>query len=286
MPLFFCIFPAGFVQNTDKRVSKKVVKNMKNDSGGNGGTRFIAGKGFYAALAVCLLGAAAAAWISVDRSLNSAKEKENIPIEETVESHGFEEVDAGEDYAPPHEPVEVPVEAEQPDVPVNAEENPAEAADAVEEEIQQTPTEEAGLFSGKTTWSLPVEGDVINDFSNGELVKNETLNEWRTHNGVDIAAEIGSDIHACANGTIARIWNDPMWGECVQIEHKDGIISLYCGLAQDTIKVKEGDAVSRGDVLGTLGETNLAEVGEDSHLHFVMKQGDAYADPLQLMGMK
>lgn len=264
---------------------------MKNDSGGNGGTRFIAGKGFYAALAVCLLGAAAAAWISVDRSLNSAKEEENIPIEETVESHGFEEVNVGNDYAPPREPAEVPVEVNQPNVPAEAEdavgtEGGAEEVNAAGEEVAQTPAEEAGLFSAKTTWSLPVEGDVINDFSNGELVKNETLNEWRTHNGVDIAAEIGSDIHVCANGAVTRIWNDPMWGECVQVEHKDSIISLYCGLAADGIKVKEGDAVSRGDVLGTLGETNLAEIGEDSHLHFVMKQGDAYADPLQLMGMK
>lgn len=264
---------------------------MKNDSGGNGGTRFIAGKGFYAALAVCLLGAAAAAWISVDRSLNSAKEEENIPIEETVESHGFEEVDAGNDYAPPHEPAEVPVEANQPDVPAQAETNPVGTEGGPGEtnagqEAAQTPTEETGLFSGRTTWSLPVEGDVINDFSNGELVKNETLNEWRTHNGVDIAAEVGSDIHVCANGAVTRVWSDPMWGECVQVEHKDGIISLYCGLAQEDIKVKEGDAVARGDVLGTLGETNLAEIGEDSHLHFVMKQGDAYADPLRLMGMK
>ncbi len=265
---------------------------MKNDSGENGGVRFVAGKGFYIALAVCLLGAAAAAWISVDRSLESAKEQEDVPIEETAESYGFEEVNENEDYDEPEEPAEVPVEAPQEDVPVEAGDNtveieePAEEADAAGEEIAQDPTAEAGIFSNKTIWSLPVEGDIINDFSNGELVKNETLNEWRTHNGIDIAAEVGSDIHVCADGTVSRIWSDPMWGECVQVEHEDSVISLYCGLAADGINVKEGDTVSCGDALGVLGETNLAEIGADSHLHFVMKQDDAYVDPLQIMGME
>jgi len=290
--LFFCIFTASFEQNTDKRDSKKVVKNMKNDSGENGGSRFVAGKGFYVALAVCLLGAAAAAWISVDRSLESAKDQENVPIEETAESYGFEETNENADLNEPDEPTEVPVDTPQEDIPVEAGDNtvevgePVEEAAAAEEEIVQDPSAEAGIFSGKTTWSLPVEGDIINDFSNGELVKNETLNEWRTHNGIDIAAEVGSDIHVCADGTVTRIWSDPLWGECVQVEHADSVISVYCGLTVDSIEVEEGDTVARGDVLGTLGETNLAEIGADSHLHFVMKQGDAYADPLQLMGME
>lgn len=265
---------------------------MRNNSGENGGTRFVAGKGFYVALALCLLGAAAAAWISVDRSLESGKDQENVPVEETAESYGFEEVNENEDYAEPEEPAEVPVETPQEEVPVEAGDNtvgieePAEEANAAGEEAAQDPSTEAGIFSSRTIWSLPVEGDIINDFSDGELVKNETLNEWRTHNGIDIAAEVGSDIHVCADGTITRIWNDPLWGECVQVEHKDSVISVYCGLAADSVAVGEGDTVARGDVLGTLGETNLAEIGADSHLHFVMKQGDAYADPLQLMGME
>ncbi|HXK77779.1 MAG TPA: hypothetical protein PKY19_04765, partial [Oscillospiraceae bacterium] len=96
---------------------------MKNDSGENGGSRFVAGKGFYVALAVCLLGAAAAAWISVDRSLESAKDQENVPIEETAESYGFEETNENADLNEPDEPTEVPVDTPQEDIPVEAGDN-------------------------------------------------------------------------------------------------------------------------------------------------------------------
>jgi hypothetical protein len=125
---------------------------MRNNSGENGGARFVAGKGFYAALAFCLLGAAAAAWISVDRSLESAKEQENVPVEEAAESFGFEEVNENEDYAEPEEPAEVPVEAPQENVPAEAGDNtveieePAEEANAAGEEAEQDPTAEAGIY--------------------------------------------------------------------------------------------------------------------------------------------
>jgi murein DD-endopeptidase MepM/ murein hydrolase activator NlpD len=229
------------------------------------GSRFVAGKGFYVALAVCLLGAAAAAWISVDRSLESAKDQENVPIEETAESYGFEETNENADLNEPDEPTEVPVDTPQEDIPVEAGDNtvevgePVEEAAAAEEEIVQDPSAEAGIFSGKTTWSLPVEGDIINDLSNGELVKNETLNEWRTHNGIDIAAEVGSDIHVCADGTVTRIWSDPLWANAFRSNTRTA--SSPSTAASRWIPSRLRRAIpSPRRCAGYSRETNLAEI--------------------------
>ena len=49
--------------------------------------------------------------------------------------------------------------------------------------------------------------------------------------------------------------------------------------------VKEGDEVKAGTVIGTLGETNLAEVAENSHLHFAMKQDGKFIDPKEKLGI-
>ncbi len=212
--------------------------------------QFIAGKGFYVALAVCLVGAAAAAWLTIDKTLESLTGQGEVPISEVSES------------------------AARP-----APESAAAAAPG------ETESETFWPFTQKTTYALPVQGDIIQDYSDGELVKNETLGEWRTHDGIDIKCEAGADICAPADGKITRVWSDPMWGECVEMEHADGVTSVFCGLDKE-LSVKEGDEVKLGGVIGKLGETNSAEIGADSHLHFAMKKDGKYADPLQVMGME
>ena len=125
---------------------------------------------------------------------------------------------------------------------------------------------------------MPLKGEICGNHSAGELVKYEALNEWRTHDGIDIAGEIGAEILACADGKILSVTNDPLWGTVVEIQHEGNIISVYSGLAPE-VSVKVGDEIKAGDVIGTLGETNLAEVDMDSHLHFAMKENGKVIDP-------
>ena len=125
---------------------------------------------------------------------------------------------------------------------------------------------------------MPVKGEIIGSHSSGELVKYEALGEWRTHDGIDIKAEAGSEIKAAADGKIKSVSEDPLWGTVIEIEHEKGIATLYYGLAKE-VSLKAGDEVKSGDVIGTLGETNLAEVDKDSHLHFAMKENGKFIDP-------
>ena len=229
---------------------------MKNNKK-SGLEGFLYGKGFYAALGLCLLGAVTAAWVTATGVIGSSGESKNVPKPEvkTVNEENYDPADsifASEEVGSAKEDVAVESKSE---------------------------TEEVFNFVKKgTSFSKPVEGEIAKNHSGGELVKYEALGEWRTHDGIDIACEVGSEIKAAADGKITAVNTDPLWGTVVEITHKGNIISIYGGLSPE-VSVKVGDEVKAGDVIGTLGETNLAEVDMNSHLHFAMKENGKFIDP-------
>ena len=230
---------------------------MKNNKkGGFGG--FLAGRGFYAAMALCLLGAVSAAWITASRTIDSINEKNNVSVPEnrvvSEEKYDPEKsLFASEDVSKPKEDVKI-------------------------EKPEEKPEESTFSFFKETVFSMPVNGKIIKNHSGGELVKYEAIDEWRTHDGIDIAAETGSEIKAAADGKILSVKNDPLWGTVIEISHKGNFITVYSGLEPE-VSVKTGDEIKAGDVLGTLGETNLAEVDGESHLHFAIKENGKFIDP-------
>ena len=232
------------------------MKNNKNS--GLGG--FLSGKGFYAAMAVCLLGAVTAAWVTASRTIGSMNEQNDVPQPENrvVSEEKYdpdESIFAAEDVGKPKEDVKI------------------------EEEETPEPEESTfNFFSKDTGFIMPIAGEIIGKHSAGELVKYESLGEWRTHDGMDIAAETGTEIKASADGKVKSVTNDPLWGTTVEIEHKGNIVTIYSGLAPE-VSVAAGDEIKSGDVIGTLGETNLAEADKNSHLHFAMKENGKFIDP-------
>ncbi|MCL2035841.1 MAG: M23 family metallopeptidase [Oscillospiraceae bacterium] len=141
-------------------------------------------------------------------------------------------------------------------------------------------SEEANRFiRPETPKIMPLAGEIINPFSNGELVKSNTLGVWRTHDAVDIAAPLGSEVRAMQKGTVSEVYSNAMWGICVTIDHGDGVSSVYMGLDKN-VKVTEGNAVEAGDVIALVGNTAEAEIADPPHLHFAVKKGDAWVDPI------
>ena len=136
---------------------------------------------------------------------------------------------------------------------------------------------------GVSSFLLPVENTVFHLFSGTELVKDETLNKWHTHNGIDIKAEWGTPVRAVADGVVSAVKDDPMWGTVVEITHADDLISRYCGLDEELLVV-EGQAVSIADEIGQVGDTNLAETALEPHLHFELFEDGVRVDPLARMG--
>ncbi|MGN1133488.1 MAG: peptidoglycan DD-metalloendopeptidase family protein [Oscillospiraceae bacterium] len=126
---------------------------------------------------------------------------------------------------------------------------------------------------------MPVNGEIIKPFSNGELVKSETLGVWKTHDGVDIKAAAGTQVKSMNHGTVTKVWEDPLWGNCVIIDHGNGVEGYYYNLSKG-ITVIEGDTVDSGDVIGAVGDTATIEAAEPSHLHFALKRNGKWIDPI------
>ncbi len=85
----------------------------------------------------------------------------------------------------------------------------------------------------------------------------------RFHAGMDFTAPVGTDIYATANGTVSGAGWEQGYGNCVQINHGFGYITLYGHMS--AIKVRPGQKVKRGDVIGLVGNTGKST---GPHLHY------------------
>lgn len=129
---------------------------------------------------------------------------------------------------------------------------------------------------------LPVEGEISHPFSDGELVKSETLGVWKTHDGVDILCELGTDVRSMSEGVVKEIKDDPLWGVYVIVEQSNGLDVQYCGLAKE-LNVKAGQEVKQGEILGKTSDTNQCEISQEPHLHLAVKQNGEWIDPMSVI---
>lgn len=128
----------------------------------------------------------------------------------------------------------------------------------------------------------PVEGNIIKEYAKDKLVYSKTLDMWKTHTGIDIAVELGTDVKVVSNGTVMDIAKSNFYGNTVKVEHEDGYISVYCNL-DDKLSVNVGDSLKKGDVIGKVGVTSYGEIADESHLHFEMFKDNETVDPTQLL---
>ena len=124
----------------------------------------------------------------------------------------------------------------------------------------------------------PVNGEISKDFASDTLVYSKTLEEWTTHNGIDIKAAKTTIVVSAENGVVESIKNDPRYGLTVTITHSDGFKTIYSNLLT-TEFITEGETVEKGQTIATVGETSSFEIADEAHLHFeIMKNGE-YVNP-------
>ena len=134
----------------------------------------------------------------------------------------------------------------------------------------------------KTTY--PLEGQEVFGYSMEALSYNRTTRDWRTHDGVDIAAEAGTEVVAAADGQVYRVYEDETLGCTVVIRHAGGYTTCYSSLSQDLL-VQEGDQVTMGQVIGTVGTTALVETVLGPHVHFSVTYQDTPMDPAEFFSL-
>jgi murein DD-endopeptidase MepM/ murein hydrolase activator NlpD len=98
----------------------------------------------------------------------------------------------------------------------------------------------------------------------------------RFHEGMDFTAPVGTDIYATGNGTVRLAGWRQGYGNCVEINHGFGYLTLYGHMHQ--IKVRAGQKVSRGDVIGKVGSTGKST---GPHLHYEVHYKGKVMNPQQ-----
>jgi murein DD-endopeptidase MepM/ murein hydrolase activator NlpD len=99
------------------------------------------------------------------------------------------------------------------------------------------------------------------------------------HNGVDFAAPIGTPIYASAAGVVKSAGDGGPCGNMVQIDHAGGLTSAYCHMSRFAAGLHAGQHVEARQLVGYVGQTGRAT---GPHLHFAIKRGEMYIDPLAL----
>ncbi|HBH21766.1 MAG TPA: hypothetical protein DHU72_02790 [Rikenellaceae bacterium] len=98
------------------------------------------------------------------------------------------------------------------------------------------------------------------------------------HEGLDILVPRGSDVHATGDGTVLSVKNSKKFGRTVEIEHEGGYRTSYSHL--ETVSVKAGQRVGRGDVIATVGMSGKSFA---PHLHYELTHDGRLLDPVHYL---
>jgi murein DD-endopeptidase MepM/ murein hydrolase activator NlpD len=130
-------------------------------------------------------------------------------------------------------------------------------------------------MSQEASWSgrfaPPAETGVSGKFGKTRMLNGVKKSQ---HQGLDYHAAIGTTVRASNRGTIILARNLYFEGNCVVLDHGQGLLTFYMHFSE--IKVKEGDKVERGQVLGSSGNTGRVT---GPHLHFAVRWQGVYLDP-------
>lgn len=248
---------------------------MSSNSSGKRLERFFAGKGFYIVLFLCAAVIGVSAWIMADG--NETMNGDVLGSDLNLSNQRVETV-----IIPAQQDV-VAVDAMDNEVPVEA---PAVSDEGLAETVTQPETEGVQVWRegdvmevAAPVYAWPVSGELERRHSMDALAYDVTLSDWRTHDGIDILAEIGTEVKAAHCGTVESIETDDLYGVTVTVSHGDGTRSVYSNLAE-TLNVAVGDWLEPGMLIGTIGDSALCEIGQQPHLHFAMNIDGESVDPL------
>lgn len=222
--------------------------------------------GFYAVLALCVL----AVGVGGSFALFSGRDK---PAEESQPQRTDLITPADTEAALPEFPAVVetiaPVEDETEEEP--RQETPPPMPELP---VDNTPV----VAEAPKLIVSPLNGEVVTAFAVDKLVYNETLADWRTHDGIDISAVQGTTVLAASSGTVSSVTDDPLMGTTVVISHDGGYRTTYANL-QARPNVEAGETVSAGQIIGAVGRTAAAESAQGPHLHFSVTKDGEPVDP-------
>lgn len=134
-----------------------------------------------------------------------------------------------------------------------------------------TPAQRAYFIN--TGMRLPLEKSIIT--SSFGMRESPISGKWKFHNGIDMAAPLGTPVYACKNGKVQEIGIlDPTYGNYISLKHANGMTSFYAHL--DEILIKQNQDIKTGQIIGKVGTTG-ASTGP--HLHFELRINGKATNP-------
>lgn len=229
--------------------------------------RFMETKGFYLVLSLCVIAVGVAGYMLFGRGdpAGNVVNPEDVLQEEEVVIPGPSLKDEEEETTDDKQGDDEETQTQKPEVP--------DHPDTSVNNPVKVPV---------PTYVQPVKGKVLRGFSGDTLVKDETMGDWRTHNGTDFACKAKDEAVAFAAGTVTLVEERGLYGLCLTIDHGNGLISTLAGLSAS--KVKSGDKVTCGQVIGTCAGNLEAESAQESHVHLEVTKAGKYIDPVSLIG--
>ena len=250
---------------------------MSSNSSGKKLEGFFTGKGFYIVLFLCAAVIGVSAWMMAagNKTMNDTSKTNSVGMENKRVETIILSPESGTDS-------HSVMADSQPDVDAAAVDEETPVLDSGDGEMTQVWHEGDVMEVAAPMYIWPIQGQLDRLHSVDALAYDVTMRDWRTHEGVDIAAALGSTVTAAHSGRVESIENDDLYGTVVTLNHGDGTSSRYANLA-DTVMVNVGDWLECGGAIGTVGTSALCEIGQGTHLHFALYVDGQSVDPLEYL---
>ena len=128
---------------------------------------------------------------------------------------------------------------------------------------------------------LPLNSNVSEDYSDGDMVFSETMNDWRSHNGIDIKGNLGDNAIAVQDGKVIEVSTDEIWGDVIVIQHGNGLKARYCGVKAS---VQAEQSVEQGQIIGTVTAIPVEEA-DGIHVHLETEVDGKTVDPIKALNL-
>ena len=148
--------------------------------------------------------------------------------------------------------------------------------------IVQTPvTQKTYSFSEEDMLIWPIDGNVLLNYSMDETIYFSTLDQYKYNPALIIAGNVGQEVKSAQEGKVTEIKTDVQTGVTVTVSLGDGYEAVYGQLGE--VCVTQGENITKGDIIGYLGEPTKYYSVEGCNLYFQLLKDGEPVNPLEYL---
>lgn len=162
-----------------------------------------------------------------------------------------------------------------------AEEKETKKAETKTDDAQSVMKPETLHFKAENGLLWPVDGNVLMNYSMDRVIYYETLEQFKCNPAIIIDAKVGTEVLSAATGIITSIEQEDETGLTITTSIGSGYSLVYGQL--DNVKLKVGDTIKEGEVIGKVADPSKYYTVEGSNLYFQVLKDESTIDPMLLL---